>query len=129
MGKKFALLLSVLFLTSAMGTPAVSGNSAAQEAKTEKINKEKCLGCHGDYDKLREKTKDYKAASGETVTPHQYVPHADAQDIPECTECHTPHVIPLTDKSTVVKPKNLDFCFQAGCHHMRDLKSCKNCHG
>jgi hypothetical protein len=129
MEKRFTLLLLILILALSVGTLAVAGSSAPQAAKTDKIPKEKCLGCHGSYDKLREKTKDYKAASGETVTPHQYVPHADAQDIPECTECHTPHVIPLVDKSTVVKPKSLDFCFQPGCHHMRNLQNCHACHG
>ena len=129
MEKRFILLLTLLTLVLVLGTLAVAGNSAPQEAKTDKVTKEKCLGCHGAYDKLREKTKGYKAASGETVTPHQYVPHADAQDIPECTECHTPHVIPLTDKSTVVKPKDLGFCFQSGCHHMQNLQNCHTCHG
>jgi hypothetical protein len=129
MGKRLALLLMVWVLTLAVGTLALATSSAPQATKTEKVPKEKCLGCHGSYDKLREKTKDYKAASGETVTPHQYVPHADAQDIPECTECHTPHTIPLTDKSKVVKPKDLDFCFQSGCHHMRNLQNCHTCHG
>jgi hypothetical protein len=129
MGKKLVLLLVVLILTLALGALGLAGSSAPQASKTEKVPKEKCLGCHGSYDKLREKTKDYKAASGETVTPHQYVPHADEQDIPECTECHTPHIIPLTDKSTVVKPKDLEFCFQPGCHHMRNLQKCRTCHG
>jgi len=129
MDKRLAILLTALSLILTIGVFPIAGSSAPQAAKTEKIAKEKCLACHGSYDQLREKTKGYKAQSEETVTPHQYVPHADAQDIPECTECHTPHTIPLTDKSTVVKPKDLDFCFQPGCHHMRNLKNCNTCHG
>lgn len=89
---------------------------------------EKCLACHGPYDKLAEKTAGHTTAGGETVTPHQYVPHQDKKDIPECTECHlVQHPVPLKDKSEVVKPNDVGWCY-ASCHHASNLQPCKNCH-
>jgi hypothetical protein len=86
----------------------------------------KCLTCHHpSYEKIREATAKYKTFNGETVTPHQYVPHKDKTDIPDCTECHEAHPIPPTGK--VVKPKDISFCYTA-CHHMNDLQSCTKCH-
>jgi hypothetical protein len=117
-------LILVLILAFGMSTLAISG----AEQEKPKIKKEQCLGCHGSYDKLAEKTSDWKAPSGETTTPHRYVPHEEKTDIPECTECHTPHIIPLQDKSAVVKPKDIGFCFNPSCHHMQNLKPCKECH-
>ena len=87
----------------------------------------KCLACHGDYDKLAEKTSKFKASSGETVTPHRYVPHTEKTEIPDCTECHIAHPVPLEDKSKVVKPQKIDWCYSA-CHHAGNLQACKNCH-
>ena len=90
-----------------------------------------CLACHGSYDKIREATAKFKATSGEAVTPHQYLPHkaneGEDQDIPDCTECHEEHSMPVTDKSKVVKPKDNEFCYTA-CHHMNNLDNCNKCH-
>jgi len=88
----------------------------------------KCLPCHS-YEKIREATAKYKASSGETVTPHQYVPHKDKEegDIPDCTDCHEAHPVPLLDKSKVVKPKDISFCYSA-CHHINNLDACNKCH-
>jgi hypothetical protein len=115
--------------TLLLGTFALLTSAAPQAApkiETKGVAK-KCLACHGDYDKLREKTANFKASSGETVTPHQYVPHAEKTDIPDCTECHQAHPIPLEDKSKVVIPKTVDWCYSA-CHHASNLQPCKNCH-
>jgi hypothetical protein len=86
-----------------------------------------CLACHGSYDKIREATSNFKAASGEIITPHQYIPHNEKTDIPDCTECHTAHPVPLEDKSKVVLPKNLDWCYSA-CHHLSNFTPCGQCH-
>jgi hypothetical protein len=88
----------------------------------------KCLACHS-YDKIRQSTAKYKMPSGERVTPHQYLPHDDMENgkIPDCTDCHVAHPVPLVDKSTVVKPKNITFCYTA-CHHMKNLAACSICH-
>jgi hypothetical protein len=102
---------------------------ATQEAKKppEKMDKEKCLSCHGPYEKIAKATENFKTPSEEVSTPHRYVPH-DGTEIPQCTECHIQHKLdPLPEKSTVDKPKDLDFCYN-GCHHMRNLQPCKNCH-
>jgi len=88
----------------------------------------KCFPCH-DYEKIRKDTAKYKTSSGETATPHQYIPHKDKENgvVPDCTECHQAHPMPLTDKSKVVKPKGIDFCYTA-CHHMNNLDNCNKCH-
>ena len=120
---------STLFLVAAtalliFGTVGL----ATQEAKTPaKMNKTACLGCHGSFEKLIQKNVKFKLSEEESVNPHKYVPH-DGEEVPECTECHfVPHTIPLTDKSTVEKPKDVSFCFN-GCHHMRNFQPCKTCH-
>jgi len=119
------LVLTALTLTMVFGILMPDMSAGPQEAA--KIAKPKCLDCHGPFDKLAEKTANYKTPSDETVTPHQYVPHADKTDIPECTECHVPHPVPLEDKSKVVKPDKLTYCY-SNCHHMSNLQPCKNCH-
>jgi NAD-dependent SIR2 family protein deacetylase len=120
----FFVMLVLLFGTFTLLTAAATQDSAQNTGK--QTVAQKCLACHGSYDKLAEKTANFKAASGETVTPHRYVPHADKTDIPECTECHVPHPVPLQDKSKVVKP-DIVYCFTS-CHHANNLQPCKNCH-
>ena len=114
-----------------VGTISLLTAAAPQEsAKTteKKTVAQTCLACHGSFDKLAEKTANFKASSGEIGTPHRYVPHAEKTDIPECTECHfVPHTVPLEDKSKVAKPDNITYCFNS-CHHATNLQPCKNCH-
>ena len=124
MQKRFPLVviaLSVLVILAGLGM-------AAQDAKAPaaKMDKTMCLGCHGPFDKLVKAEAKFKTPAEETVNPHKYVPH-DSEDAPECTECHTPHTIPLEDKSKVEKPKDVQFCYDS-CHHMKNLQSCKTCH-
>jgi hypothetical protein len=121
----FALTSTLLFGVSAFVTSAIPQDNAQKEET--KTVAQKCLGCHGPYDKLAAATADFKAPSGETVTPHRYVPHADKKDIPECTECHKPHPVPLEDKSSVIKPDNVDWCYSS-CHHAQNFQPCNNCH-
>ena len=126
MGRKILVVLALLFL---FGTFVLTTAAAPQEVKKIEIKgvAQKCLACHGSYDKIAEATANFKASSGETVTPHQYVPHAEKTDIPDCTECHTPHPVPLEDKSKAVKPDNVDWCYTT-CHHASNLQPCKDCH-
>jgi hypothetical protein len=131
MGKistQFFLVVSTSVLL--LGMLAAAGIAVEVPQKTIEIKgvAKKCLACHS-YDKIRKDTAKYKASSGETVTPHQYVPHKEKEKggIPDCTECHQAHPVPLTDKSKVVKPKDIDFCYTA-CHHMNNLESCTKCH-
>jgi cytochrome c553 len=130
MERKTVLFLAVVMLVLLLGTFALLNAAAPQgtaQSTEKKTVAQKCLGCHGSYDKLAEKTANFKASSGETVTPHRYVPHAEKTDIPECTECHEPHPTPLQDKSKVVKPDNITYCYTS-CHHANNLQPCKNCH-
>ncbi len=129
MERRSTPVLVILTLALLFGTFALTTGAAPQEAKKTDTTgvAEKCLACHGPYDKIREATADFKASSGETITPHQYVPHADKKDIPDCTECHTPHPIPLEDKSKAVKPNSVDWCFSS-CHHANNLQPCSTCH-
>jgi len=99
---------------------------ATQAPKSTKIGKDQCLGCHGPFEKIAKATENFKTPAGDTSTPHRYVPH-DSQDVPECTECHIQHPIPPKDKSEVQKPTDVQFCYD-GCHHMKNLQSCKTCH-
>ena len=127
MERKFlaALILMLLFGALALAMDAALQGDAKKEETKAAVPQ--CLACHGPFDKLAASTADFKTASGETVTPHQYVPHADKKDIPECTECHTPHEVPLKDKASVVKPKDVDWCYSS-CHHASNLQPCKTCH-
>jgi hypothetical protein len=129
MGRKFGLCSIAGLLMLMFGALAIYPAAAPQEIKTVETKgvAKKCLACHGSYDTLAEKTSKFKATSGEMVTPHQYVPHAEKKEIPDCTECHIEHPVPLEDKSKVVIPKNLDWCYSA-CHHANNLQPCKTCH-
>ena len=111
MGLMLALLL-------ALGT---AGPGLQSNAKTDQ-----CLACHGPFEKLAKDTADYKAPSGETGTPHRYVPH-DTKQIPECTECHKQHPVPLEDPAKVEKTGGVEWCY-SGCHHTSDLEKCPACH-
>lgn len=116
-----ALLLGIFILPA---TAELQNGARKEEAKTAA---QKCLACHGPYEKLAEKTANFRTSSGETATPHQYVPHDEKKDMPECIECHMPHPVPLEDKSQVVKPDSVGWCY-SNCHHASNLKPCKACH-
>ena len=130
MRRKLLVYFMVVALPLAMLAypPTLSGlGSQDPQQDGAKISKETCLACHGPYDKLASTEVRFKTPEGETVMPHQYVPHQEKRDIPECTECHTPHAIPLEDKSTVVKPTHLKWCYTY-CHHKKNLQNCSDCH-
>ena len=105
-------------------TLLLSGSSPAQTAAPLANSKDVCLQCHGPYDKLVSANANYNGwEGGETTSPHRYVPH-DSKDIPECSNCHKPHPVPLTSTEGLPKP-NGTWCY--GCHHKRVLK-CGTCH-
>ncbi len=120
-----ALILIPFFGAFALAT-GMDGQESAEKAETVKPAVA-CLDCHGSFDYVADITSDFVTASGETTTPHRYIPHDDKEGIPECTECHIPHTIPLEDVSTVVKPDNVDWCYDI-CHHARNLEPCSTCH-
>jgi predicted CXXCH cytochrome family protein len=115
-----------LVLALILGTFSFLGAAAQEEKQKEKVEKSVCLACHGSYDEIAAKTAGYKTPDGETVNPHQYIPHSEKKDIPECVECHVPHPIPPESKEQVQKPKNLDLCYS--CHHARNFQVCSTCH-
>ena len=108
-------------------TLLLSGPSPATAASTEAgSSKDACLGCHGPFEKLIAATSDYKMQSGDQEiksNPHRYVPHK-SKDIPECSNCHKPHPVPLTSTEGLSKPK-AQWCY--GCHHAGVLE-CGICH-
>jgi hypothetical protein len=124
MKKKLIIPVVIALMSGACFLVRAVPQEAGQETKVEKSV---CLACHGTFDEIAAATADYVAPSGETVSPHQYVPHAEKKDIPECIECHKPHPIPPESKEEVVKPDNIDWCYNS-CHHMRDLQPCGACH-
>jgi hypothetical protein len=130
MKKSFSMFLVALSSTLLFGIFALATGEGPQDNAAKPKAKsvvQKCLGCHGPYDKIAAATAKFKASSGETVTPHQYVPHEEKKDIPECTECHKPHEIPLKDKSAVAQSANVDWCYTS-CHHANNLQPCSDCH-
>jgi hypothetical protein len=124
MGKRFFLPVVLVFV---LGAYSFFGAIAQDKTQEKKIEKSTCLACHGSYDDIAAATADFKTSSGETVTPHQYVPHEEKTDIPECIECHKPHPIPLESKEQVVKPNNIEWCYTS-CHHVKNLQPCSACH-
>jgi DNA-binding transcriptional regulator of glucitol operon len=121
-----AALIVMVMIGVLVQLPAAIQQESAQSADSMTLS-QKCLACHGPFDKLAEKTAAFVASSGETITPHQYIPHQDKKEFPECIECHRPHPVPLEDKSLVVRPDNVNWCY-TGCHHASNLQPCKNCH-
>jgi predicted CXXCH cytochrome family protein len=114
--------------TGKSSAPAKSPSTTAAAA-SKAGGKATCLACHGPFEKIIEKTVDYKMMSGEQEiksNPHRYVPHdsRDVQDIPECSYCHEPHPVPLTKKEGLPKP-TATWCY--GCHHAKVL-TCGTCH-
>ena len=121
--KVFVLMVFVLVV----GAFAPASTIPQDEAPPEKVEKATCLACHGSFDDIAAATADYTAPSGETTTPHRYVPHAEKEFIPECVECHIPHPIPPDYKEQIVKPEKIDWCY-ASCHHAQNLQPCSACH-
>ena len=118
------LVPALIFGTLMLATAAAPQDDAKKEEP--KPTKETCLACHGPFDKLAEATADYETPSGEKTSPHKYIPHVDKKDIPDCTECHTPHPVPIQDKAAVVKA-TVDYCYTS-CHHAHNFQPCSACH-
>jgi hypothetical protein len=89
-----------------------------------------CLKCHAPFDKLVERTATFVAPSGETTSPHRYVPHdsKEASALPQCDNCHKAHPVPpsVSDLAGLPKP-NVEWCYSK-CHHTKDFTPCKTCH-
>lgn len=130
MQKKSLLYFGALILMSVFGAFALATAMDDQNGSEETeaaMDASTCLACHGSFDDIAEATAGFATASGETTTPHRYIPHDDKEGIPECTECHTPHEMPLEDVSSVAKPDNVDWCYES-CHHAYNLQPCSTCH-
>lgn len=83
-----------------------------------------CLKCHGPFEKLVEKTKDYVSQFDEHINPHQFVPH-DSKSVPDCASCHEAHPIPFKAESAPASPE-LTYCYS--CHHTQTFETCSQCH-
>ena len=107
-----------------------SATNAPVSAPTVEKIEDKCLNCHGPFDKLIAVTTNYVASSGEKTSPHRYVPHDSKleKDIPDCTHCHTAHPLsPLPAPSSIrVSKVSVEWCYS--CHHEKNFQSCKDCH-
>jgi hypothetical protein len=69
------------------------------------------------------------APSGETTSPHRYVPHDSkaASAIPECTNCHEAHPIPPPSGSIDLSKVTVNWCYGA-CHRQNNFTPCAQCH-
>jgi hypothetical protein len=132
MNKRSLLFLIVLILAMILSTFALAMGAQPQDAAAKKADPKeetkRCLACHGPFDELVASTAGYIAPSEEKITPHKYVPHDDPTEanINNCTNCHTPHPVPLESKESVVKP-NVDWCY-TNCHHAYNFSPCSQCH-
>ena len=115
--------LALIVSLSLFGTMKVA--RAADEGKQ---GPAACLACHGEsFEKLASEKPAFKAPSGEIINPHKYIPHNEkkAENVPNCTDCHSTHPIPPKGKIDLAKV-NVDSCF--GCHHSMNFQQCSNCH-
>jgi predicted CXXCH cytochrome family protein len=110
----------------ASGTESAAPEAVSSASTEESAVKDAayCLKCHGSFEKLLERTKDYVTEWDEKANPHQYVPH-NSTKVAECSECHDPHPIPFKKVEDARKP-NVDYCYS--CHHAQTLVNCKECH-
>jgi len=116
-------------LTPSTKPPAIRSTVSFSEltaiAAVAETSSDVCLGCHGPFTKLASALAQFVAEDGNKINPHVYVPH-DKQEIPGCTNCHTPHPVPLTSPKGLSKPA-VDYCYNT-CHHRRNFTPCKTCH-
>jgi hypothetical protein len=119
------------------GSPtAPSGATATPAAPLPPSGSATCLACHGPYAKVVAASAGYKTSDGKSVNPHTTVDQSKPKVSahlpgtgapPECFMCHEPHPLvaaPVVDLSTVT----VKYCFVL-CHHERDFRPCKECHG
>ena len=99
---------------------AVSGASVEEGPKDTAY----CLKCHGPFEKLIDKTKDYVSQFDEHINPHQFVPH-DSKSVPDCAQCHEAHPIPFKAEGESASPE-LTYCYS--CHHTQTFETCAQCH-
>lgn len=99
---------------------AVSSASVAEGPKDTAY----CLKCHGPFEKIIDKTKDYVTQFDEHINPHRFVPH-DSKSVPDCAECHEAHPIPFKAESAPASPE-LTYCYS--CHHTQTFETCSQCH-
>ncbi len=121
----WGVFFTLAFITGLSLFDTMKVADAADEGKQGSAT---CLACHGgSFDKLASKEPFFKAPSGEIINPHKYVPHNEkkAENVPNCTDCHSAHPIPPTGKVDLSKI-NVDNCF--GCHHAQNFQQCSNCH-
>ena len=86
-----------------------------------KIDEALCLGCHGSYEDLAEKTADCTVltdSAGTVVNPHDLPEGADHAKI-DCLDCHSMH----KEQSSMATAMNT--C--TGCHHAGTFE-CGTCH-
>ena len=117
----------VFYLLAALVVFAATAAYPAAPAPANGGARDKCLACHGPFDKLTAAPKTYAVPSGPKINPHVYVPHGrqDAKAIPECLNCHKAHPVPLTAKGGLPE-SDVAWCFS--CHHTQEFSACKTCH-
>lgn len=121
------LLLSLLAGSIALMS---AGAHAADPAAIQQ-DAQKCLMCHGSFDAIRDKSKNWKDEFDQPVNPHQYIdgknakPHAAGKVLPDCKGCHGEHPLP-PPKGYQHKKPTVSTCY--GCHHEENFTPCGKCH-
>ncbi len=139
---RFLAMLLVLVLTAgltgcksktgaAASRPASAAVAASAAQPSAVKTDDKCLDCHGPFDKLIQVSANYVTPSKEKTSPHRYVPHDSKleKDIPDCSHCHTAHpvdTVPAKGSIDLTKV-GVQWCYES-CHHVNNFKSCKECH-
>lgn len=97
------------------------GDRTPKRLKATSIDEATCLGCHGSYEELAERTAGSSALtdkSGTVVNPHDLPEAGDHEGI-TCNDCHAMHEAePAADTAG-------EYC--RSCHHM-DVFECGTCH-
>ncbi len=115
-------------LPTATATPSPTSSTAAPN-----VSSDSCLRCHGPYEKVVQASANYaiQDGSGSKVNPHTVIDissskrHNTGKGVPECSNCHKPHPLPLASSKDVPEA-NVEFCYS--CHHQRNFIPCSQCH-
>ena len=123
----FSALILGMYLVYAIQV-ADAATKTTKPAKTKAETKPaSCVTCHS-FEELAAGKASFKTESGDMVNPHRYIPHNEKkpENVPDCTNCHTEHPNPPTEKIDLSKV-DINNCYLS-CHHQQNFEPCGKCH-